>query len=397
MMHRCGCPEPRPRGLASASGPPGQHAGSRSDHLPRYRDVATAATTQTRRRAALADAETPAQMGGRQALAGAARCAALAQVHTPAPGRAVLRRACDCAWSQSPPGAAQRRQPAPGRFLPASAVRTRGQDPDEERERALLPASRRVQPAGDHGPRRGSRKAAELFYYLNPHGIQWIVPLQSARGVQRAVRKLRGDQVCLGFQGHTPGCSHDGSFPVATSSRIEVSPKDFIYADPPYDVQFRQYASDGFDWDAQERLAAWLARHPGPVVASNQATDRILALYLASGSRWTFSTDLASSAAPVTAPRHRRSLRSATSTDPGRSAAAGTPRTSPVARRRRSATRSELAIAAPRCRALARCRLASAMPCSPEMEDARREHRVGAPFGDSFSRDGPECRHRRTR
>ena len=58
-----------------------------------------------------------------------------------------------------------------------------------------------------------------------------------------------------------------------------VSPKDFIYADPPYDVQFREYASDGFDWDAQERLAAWLARHPGPVVASNQATDRIVELY----------------------------------------------------------------------------------------------------------------------
>ena len=45
------------------------------------------------------------------------------------------------------------------------------------------------------------------------------------------------------------------------------------------DVQFRQYASDGFDWEARERLAAWLARHPGPVVASNQATDRIVTLY----------------------------------------------------------------------------------------------------------------------
>ena len=60
---------------------------------------------------------------------------------------------------------------------------------------------------------------------------------------------------------------------------LDVSPKDFIYADPPYDVQFRQYASDGFDWEAQARLAAWLARPPGPVVASNQATDRIVTLY----------------------------------------------------------------------------------------------------------------------
>ena len=27
------------------------------------------------------------------------------------------------------------------------------------------------------------------------------------------------------------------------------------------------------------RAAEWLARHPGPVVLSNQATDRIVALY----------------------------------------------------------------------------------------------------------------------
>ena len=54
---------------------------------------------------------------------------------------------------------------------------------------------------------------------------------------------------------------------------------DFVYADPPYDVEFRQYAQGGFEWDDQVRLAHWLARHPGPVVASNQATERILELY----------------------------------------------------------------------------------------------------------------------
>ena len=58
-----------------------------------------------------------------------------------------------------------------------------------------------------------------------------------------------------------------------------MKPKDVIYADPPYDVEFRQYASEGFEWEAQERLAEWLARHPGPVVASNQATKRIVKLY----------------------------------------------------------------------------------------------------------------------
>ena len=69
------------------------------------------------------------------------------------------------------------------------------------------------------------------------------------------------------------------TFTTGDFEAIDTSPKDFIYADPPYDVQFRQYASDGFDWEEQERLAQWLARHRGPVVASNQATERILALY----------------------------------------------------------------------------------------------------------------------
>ena len=54
---------------------------------------------------------------------------------------------------------------------------------------------------------------------------------------------------------------------------------DFVYADPPYDVEFRQYAKDGFGWEEQVRTAEWLSRHPGPVVLSNQATDRIVALY----------------------------------------------------------------------------------------------------------------------
>ena len=40
-----------------------------------------------------------------------------------------------------------------------------------------------------------------------------------------------------------------------------------------------QYAKEGFNWDQQEQTAQWLARHPGPVVLSNQATERIVELY----------------------------------------------------------------------------------------------------------------------
>jgi DNA adenine methylase len=60
---------------------------------------------------------------------------------------------------------------------------------------------------------------------------------------------------------------------------LRVRRSDFIYADPPYDAAFTSYAADGFTWDDQVRLAEWLAKHSGPVVASNHATPRIMRLY----------------------------------------------------------------------------------------------------------------------
>jgi DNA adenine methylase len=60
---------------------------------------------------------------------------------------------------------------------------------------------------------------------------------------------------------------------------VALQPDDFVYADPPYDVQFTRYGKDGFAWDDQERTAECLARHRGPVVLVNQATARIEKLY----------------------------------------------------------------------------------------------------------------------
>src|SRR5262249_39449173 len=67
-----------------------------------------------------------------------------------------------------------------------------------------------------------------------------------------------------------------------------IEPDDFIYADPPYDVEFRQYARGGFSWEDQIRSAEWLASHRGPVVLVNQATDRIVSLYTRLGYRLAF-------------------------------------------------------------------------------------------------------------
>ena len=69
------------------------------------------------------------------------------------------------------------------------------------------------------------------------------------------------------------------SFTCTPFTQVELEPDDFVYADPPYDVEFRQYSPERFDWAEQEQLAEWLTRHAGPVILSNQATPRIIELY----------------------------------------------------------------------------------------------------------------------
>ncbi|HKO60907.1 MAG TPA: Dam family site-specific DNA-(adenine-N6)-methyltransferase [Pyrinomonadaceae bacterium] len=60
---------------------------------------------------------------------------------------------------------------------------------------------------------------------------------------------------------------------------LPIEPDDFVYADPPYDVEFTTYSPGGFTWEDQVRTAEWLAKHKGPVLLSNQATKRIVRLY----------------------------------------------------------------------------------------------------------------------
>ena len=62
-------------------------------------------------------------------------------------------------------------------------------------------------------------------------------------------------------------------------AKLKLAGDEFIYADPPYDVEFTRYNAEDFTWKDQLRLAEWLAQHSGPVIASNQATPRILELY----------------------------------------------------------------------------------------------------------------------
>jgi DNA adenine methylase len=126
--------------------------------------------------------------------------------------------------------------------------------------------------------RGATKEAASLFYYLNRtcyNGLcrfnrkgEFNVPFGRYKKIQYKNDFTEYQAVLAKWE------FRRGDF-----EKLVLKPDDFIYADPPYDVDFRQYTKDGFSWEDQERLARWLARHPGPVVASNQATERVRRLY----------------------------------------------------------------------------------------------------------------------
>jgi DNA adenine methylase len=123
-----------------------------------------------------------------------------------------------------------------------------------------------------------SSEAAGIFYYLNRTGYNGLCRFNSHGQFNVPFGRYKN----LVYRRHFPEYL-DGfarfRFASGDFESLSIVPEDFIYADPPYDVPFRQYSKGGFDWDAQVRAAEWLAKHPGPVVLSNQATDRIIALY----------------------------------------------------------------------------------------------------------------------
>lgn len=129
-----------------------------------------------------------------------------------------------------------------------------------------------------------TREGALLFYYLNRSCFNGLCRFNQAGQFNAAYGKYKNLQYKTDFSdykealaGWEIGC---GDF-----SSVVLRPDDFIYSDPPYDDAFTKFTSDEFSWADQERLAKWLAAHPGPVIASNSFTDRIVDLYKSLGFR----------------------------------------------------------------------------------------------------------------
>jgi len=123
-----------------------------------------------------------------------------------------------------------------------------------------------------------TEEAAMLFYYLNRTGYNGLCRFNRKGEFNVPFGRYKKINYVEDFSEYAQVLKN-WEIMCGDFEKIPLFPDDFIYADPPYDVEFRQYSKTGFDWEDQVRLACWLAKHPGPVVASNQATDRIVKLY----------------------------------------------------------------------------------------------------------------------
>src|SRR6202162_2478543 len=112
-------------------------------------------------------------------------------------------------------------------------------------------------------PRRGSGtgEAAALFYFLNRTGFNGLCRFNQSGDFNVPFGRYARIGYTRGFT------SYRGAFAAWSLTNVDIEavprdPGDFVYADPPYDVEFTAYSTGGFSWEDQERSASWLAKHP---------------------------------------------------------------------------------------------------------------------------------------
>jgi DNA adenine methylase len=126
--------------------------------------------------------------------------------------------------------------------------------------------------------RQDTAEAASLFYYLNRTGFNGLCRFNNRGEFNVPFGRYKRITYTRDFSLYREAFAR-WTFRCGDFDSIQVRADDFVYADPPYDVEFTSYSQGGFGWDEQVRAAEWLAAHPGPVVLSNQATKRVVKLY----------------------------------------------------------------------------------------------------------------------
>ncbi len=132
-----------------------------------------------------------------------------------------------------------------------------------------------------------TKEGAQLFYYLNRTCYNGLCRFNKSGdfnvpfGTYKAINYVKGFSDYASMFGQWEFSNKD-------IEALELEAEDFVYADPPYDVEFTTYSAGGFSWNDQVRTAKLLAAHRGPVVISNQATPRIIELYEHHGFKLTY-------------------------------------------------------------------------------------------------------------
>lgn len=126
--------------------------------------------------------------------------------------------------------------------------------------------------------RKGTAEAAQLFYYLNRTCFNGLCRFNQRGEFNVPFGTYNSISYARDFTDLT-AIFKDWTFSNCDISALPLEPEDFVYADPPYDVEFTTYSAGGFTWDDQVRTAELLSKHRGPVVMSNQATERVVSLY----------------------------------------------------------------------------------------------------------------------
>ncbi len=123
-----------------------------------------------------------------------------------------------------------------------------------------------------------SAESAELFYYLNRTGYNGLCRFNKKGFFNVPFGSYKKINYRRDFK-HYALLFENWIFQSRDFEELNINKDDFIYADPPYDVDFTQYSEKDFCWEDQVRLGVWLSRHSGPVLLSNQATERVISLY----------------------------------------------------------------------------------------------------------------------
>jgi DNA adenine methylase len=127
-----------------------------------------------------------------------------------------------------------------------------------------------------------SSRAAELFYYLNRSCYNGLCRLNLSGEFNVPRGKYKTVNYRVDFSEYAAPLQR-WALVVSQFSWLSLFSDDFVFVDPPYDSEFTSYDGTRFTWEDQVRVAERFAQHPGPVVATNQATERVISLYTGLG------------------------------------------------------------------------------------------------------------------